>query len=279
MLDGKTEEARRKADDLAKRYPGNPAVLAARQTTLAGEQASSARRYQAETGRRQTAVTQDVSRSSTPPLTEMEYPSDWSEKTRRRAAASTLTEKEKAIVNALNSRVNVDFKDAKFEEVITYLRTLTNQNILVDQNALAEAQVTYTTPITVQAKGLSVRMLLRRALADLNLTYVVKDQAIQVTSTVRAKELMVVRTYYIGDLLGNGGINSYLGTPLGGDFRAAEKSQQVSQIIDMVQTSVDPPSWDKAGGSGTITFNPATMSLIIRQSAEVHAMLGSQLGR
>ena len=41
----------------------------------------------------------------------------------------------------------------------------------------------------------------------------------------------------------------------------------------MVTNSLDPMSWQGKGGNGTIGFNIPTMSLIVRQSAEVHLMI------
>ena len=45
--------------------------------------------------------------------------------------------------------------------------------------------------------------------------------------------------------------------------------------MEIVRSSVDPQSWRENGGAGTITYNAAAMSLVIRQSAEVHAQLAS----
>jgi hypothetical protein len=49
--------------------------------------------------------------------------------------------------------------------------------------------------------------------------------------------------------------------------------QQVNLIIDMIKDSVEPDSWRTGGGS--ISFSAATMSLVIRQSTEVHGILSS----
>jgi len=49
----------------------------------------------------------------------------------------------------------------------------------------------------------------------------------------------------------------------------------VTKIIDMIQTSVDPDSWKVNGGLGTIHFNAPTMSLVITNSAEVQAAIGT----
>jgi hypothetical protein len=46
----------------------------------------------------------------------------------------------------------------------------------------------------------------------------------------------------------------------------------------MIQRTVDPASWQNNGGQGTILFNPGTMALIIKQSAEMHLILGGSMG-
>jgi hypothetical protein len=49
--------------------------------------------------------------------------------------------------------------------------------------------------------------------------------------------------------------------------------QAIGTIISSVQ-GIDPDSWSGRGGPGTITFDPVRMVLIIKQSAEMHYMLG-----
>ena len=64
----------------------------------------------------------------------------------------------------------------------------------------------------------------------------------------------------------------------GSDRRSASQSKPpglnqsiaLAQIVTLITQSVEPSSWDVNGGNGTITFEPITMSLIIKQSAEVH---------
>ena len=59
----------------------------------------------------------------------------------------------------------------------------------------------------------------------------------------------------------------------------AQLAQNVGGIVEMIKNSVDPMSWQGQGGQGSIGFNIPTMSLIIRQSAEVHAVLRGGLLR
>ena len=89
--------------------------------------------------------------------------------------------------------------------------------------------------------------------------------------------MMIVRTYYLGDLLGSGGIGNTFGFPLGSATNTALVTQQANQIIESLESTVEPASWQKNGGTGTIAFNAQMMALIVRQSAEVHAMLAGGL--
>jgi hypothetical protein len=272
--DGQIEEARRQAEGLARRYPDNPALAAAGQTATAATQLANNRSQRSDAERRIAAVTRDVSRSAAPPVGELEYPEDWIKRTKNRSGMDTsFTAQEKAIVRALNAPISVDFKGSRIDEVVEYLASATKQPIMLDRAALNEAQVSYDTPVTVKLDGVALRTVLRRVLSDLGLAYVIKDQTLQITSAVRAKEMMIVRTYYLGDLLGSGGIGNSFGFPLVNPNNTALVAQQASQIMESIESTVEPASWQKNGGSGTITFSAPLMALIIRQSAEVHAIL------
>jgi hypothetical protein len=272
--DGKMEEANRSAKELLNKYPNNTAAQAAARTAAAAEFLANSRSVRSDLGQRTAAVSREVDRSATPSRGDVEFPKDFQERTKNRAAVS-MTAKEKAILKALNTPVSVAFKDSRFQDVIDYLHTVTKQPILVDQNALDEAKIGYDTPITVKVKDVTVRTLLRKILGDFSLAYMIKDETIYVTSALNARETMITRSYNIGDLVDTGGLDAIrFGNP---GISAVQIVQNVNAIIDLIQTSVDPDSWRKNGGKGTIAFHPSTMSLIIRNNAEVHSMLGSDL--
>jgi hypothetical protein len=276
---GNLNEAKRRLAELEGRYPDNPALTAARRTLTAQQIANSARDLENDSQRGFGAAIQDMTHSSIPPTDNVEYPKDWQEKTKKRASTVRLTDKERTILKALNTVVSLKFKDTKFDEVIDQIANAIKQPILIDKAALAEAQVNYDTPVTEQTPAISARTLLRKILGEFNLTYVIKDEAIQVTSAQKAKDLMIVRTYYIGDLLSNGWTGTFFGFPTGLEFplqlgaTPLQIAQEAKQLSDVIVASIDPMSWKEHGGLGTITFNPPTSSLIIKQSAEVHALL------
>jgi hypothetical protein len=272
---GKIEEANRLANELATRYPANAAVQSSRRSTSILEQIATQQQMRADRDRRIAAVGLDVQRSATPPAGDVEFPKDWAEKTKNRAKSlNPLTAKEKAILQALNSPITVNFKNSRFEDVIEYLSTVLRQPIILDRNALEEAQVTYDSPVTVHVKGVGVRTLLRKILSDYGLSYVVKDETIQVVSAAKAKDMMITRSYYLGDLIAGQGNGFFFGAA---GFDQVQTLQNIARIIETIQSSVEPASWQANGGLGTISFNPATLSLVIRQSAEIHGMIGSSL--
>src|SRR5262245_44567861 len=188
QADGKSEEATRLAADLAARYPDNPAAQVAGRTTAMADRVNDARRLQSESERRVAAAFRDVDRSAMPPLGDIEYdPVRWREITKMRKNTPKLTAQEKAILDALNGTSTLDLQDAKFEEFIDYLEKVTGQSILLDKGSLEQVMVTYDTPVKVKANRLAMRTVLRKVLSELGLTYVVKDETIQVVSVEKAK--------------------------------------------------------------------------------------------
>src|SRR5262249_45655787 len=104
------------------------------------------------------------------------------------------------------------------------------------------------------------------------LGYVIKDEMIQVTTLAKVKDMMTLRAYPIGDLIAA----DRLYQPAA--WANQQESDTVKYIIDMIKRSVDPMSWDnEAGGTATITFDPITKWLIIRQSAEGHMLLRNSM--
>src|SRR5262249_51383847 len=99
--------------------------------------------------------------------------------------------------------------------------------------------------------------LLRKILADLGLTYVVKDEVIEVVSPQKARSMMSVRTYYVGDLAAN--------------------RWQAAVLIDLIQSTIEPESWRANGGAGALGYPPLTRSLVIKQTSEFHSALSGAL--
>jgi hypothetical protein len=281
-LEGKYHEARMRADELARRYPDNAAVEAALRTTGTSGSVATARSHREELDRRLTGVSQDLERAATNPRGDIDFPSDWRERVKNRSTPSSLTKKEKEILTALNSKIEVRFKAEPLQDALKYIEKQIGQAIVVDKVALQEAQVTYETQTSVEtpAGGLAARTVLRKILSEFGLSYIIKDQTIEVTTTLKAQKTMVTRTYFIGDLLNpSGAFGGFLGLRIYGPaYTQAQMAQQIKELIETIKTLGDPQSWEGPDG-GSVVFHAPTMSLIVRQTAEVHGMLGGGMAR
>jgi hypothetical protein len=186
-----------------------------------------------------------------------------------------LSKEEAALLKTLNSTISVDFDKNPFKDVMNYLTDKLGINIFPDTASLKDAGVEYDTPVTFKAGKVTVRTVLKKILGDLGLTYVIMEGNIQVITPDRTKDYMVVRSYPIQDLI------VPFDTRWGPLANRIQMNQQAAQLIQLIINSVEPSSWQGVNdrGYGTISYDPATMSLIVRQTAEMHYMLGGGLGR
>jgi hypothetical protein len=229
------------------------------------------RRDKVNANDRYNRVMASVGESAVPESRPYVLPKDWVEKSKKRSAGVKMTAAEKAIMKALESTVDADFSKASFEDVIDHLRKKMKVTITVDKRALTEVGASYETEVNLKLKA-STRTVLKRILADLNLMYVIKDEAIQITSRERAKEMTTTRTYYIGDLA------AVVDVRLDDITKQLMMIQTVNNIITTITNQVDKQSWkvNNPDAVGAIVFDPITMSLIVKQTAEVHFLLGSK---
>jgi len=72
---------------------------------------------------------------------DISYPRDWLEKMKKRSQAIQLTDREKAIVKALNERLTIEVEGKTFKEVLDDLRERTKMPIMLISGASTELSV------------------------------------------------------------------------------------------------------------------------------------------
>ncbi len=270
----KTEQAESEANDLAKQYPNNTAAKVMGQKSFIVARIREAKKLLDEQESRLRVAMDDVVKSSMPAKGDVEFDKIYWDKGPKLRKDDHLTKKEKEILQSLAKMVQPDWKGTQFQDVITQISTLTGQTILIDKKALEEALIGTDSAVNfVNAREVSVRTALRRVLADLGLTYVIREESIFITTTQKARDLMTTRTYYIGDIFTSNGLNTFP------DQVAMQEAKTVESIIGMIKKSVDPMSWDNEGGKASIHYNAIAKALIVRQSAEVHMFLRGSLAK
>lgn len=273
---GRTAEANAEIARLTKLYPTNPAVQALGNTGTIKTRLDDAIAFQAQMNDRWVKNQQNIMKSSLPAIMDVEFPADWKEKSKRRLQTVEMSAKEKKIIEALDKPVSVNFRERPFEEALQDLSNKLDQPLLLDKASVKDLELDLKRGASLEANGLSGRTVLRSILATQGLTFVVKDETIQIVTVERARSLLTTRVYYLGDLIKGTGV---FGGPEWGPFLNAEQTaENAKQITAMITKSIDPLSWRENGGPGSVTFHAPSMSIIVRSSAEVHFTLGRSFG-
>jgi hypothetical protein len=230
----------------------------------ANKQVASTSTYKKDHDRGFSGALNGVGSSAIPPDRDVTFPKDWNKLIAKRKFGPQLTEREKELVKALNSVMSVDFKNAKFREVMEDIAERTGMTILLDKDSMREAMVEYDTPVSLKLDKVSVRTVLKKILADNGLGFIVKDGTMQVVSDQKARNTLSVRVYPVSDIVA--AANPF-NTPFMGRL---QMMQNAAALVALIQTTIEPASWQANGGPGTIFFHEATMSLVIRQTSEFH---------
>ena len=171
------------------------------------------------------------------------------------------------IRKALDQKTEVDFAEQPLAEVVAAIAHRHEIEVQLDVKALEEEGVGTETPISRQIKNVSLESALRLLLRDLDLTYIVRDGYLLITTKAEAEALISVRAYPVGDLLG---ADDGLCSPLAPGDRIGAVSGDFQQLIDAITTTVAPTTWDAVGGPGTIEEVRPSDALAIGQTDEVH---------
>lgn len=189
--------------------------------------------------------------------------------TRLGAAESTdprplPTEGEVKILAALAEVTSADFQESPLSEVIEVLEKKHNIEIQLDSKALEETGASTDTPVTMRPTGISLRSLLRILFGELDLTYVVRDGYLLVTSKTEAENMLRVKVYPVRDLVtADGEFAPILPKDRLGD-------EDYTSLIELITSTVSPTTWDEVGGPGAIKHFRKSHSITFAQTQEVH---------
>jgi hypothetical protein len=172
---------------------------------------------------------------------------------------------ETKIYEALKAPTEFEFVDTPLQDVIAALKEFHKIPIQLDKKALQDVGVPADVPITKSLKGITLRSALRLMLRDLDLTYVVRDDVLLITTPEEAENMTYVRVYPVDDLVGDAG---------------AERSAQCETLVKAVTTCIAPEAWSGVGGPGSISTIPPGLprALVVDQYQQVHDEIDDFLG-
>jgi len=221
------------------------------------------------------------------------YPEDWE----RIVARSELsqgaleTQNDEAwrqdIMRKLDKRVSFEFVQTPLSEAVQFLQNLTKVNMIIDPVALDEGG---NQPITLRVSQMKLELALDWILRLAGLSYMLRDNAIFISSPDKLTTDVVMKIYDVRDLtmhlasfsgpdfaldLGSAGMGG--GGGLGGIGVVNEGENDVvtaDSLAEMIQSRIAPEKWSPDMGT---SIELSAGKLIVMQRPEIHRMIDKLL--
>lgn len=108
---------------------------------------------------------------------------------------------ERAIESRLSTPITLNFKDTPLKQVIADLQTLSGVNVVPDTDALQKASVSLDQRLSLMVENISLKSALNLLLKQVQLTYVIKNEVLNITTESEAKGRVIPVTYPVADLV------------------------------------------------------------------------------
>lgn len=164
-------------------------------------------------------------------------------------------------------KLTVDSPDMPIKEAMDMISDKHRIPIIFDNEALKSAAFDPTAnPVGMPIKDLSLRSALNLILGQYNLTYLIKDEVLQITTTDKANTILNISIYDVRDLVSQ---------PGGGFDQTA-----IGQLMTVITTTIAAPTWATSSGMGTVQpfSNGGICVLVVSQTQSVHEEIEKLLG-
>ncbi|QDU54210.1 DUF4974 domain-containing protein [Aeoliella mucimassa] len=169
------------------------------------------------------------------------------------------SERHKAIRYALAQPLNplgLEFQDAPLSEIVDFLRDEYNIEVQLDIPALDDLAISPDDPINVNMRNITLGSALRLMLKPGELTYVVDNEVLLITSEEQAATMMTVAVYPVGDILS--------------DPNNPRMPQDFDSLIGNILSTVASDTWVENGGPLAEMRPLQPGLLVISQTQAVH---------
>jgi hypothetical protein len=147
----------------------------------------------------------------------------------------------------------LEFTDTTLEEVVIFLEEEYGIPVEINTGALEEIGIDVQKPVTRSLHGISLGAALRLLLHPIQLTYIVQDEVLIITTPEEAERHLVTCVYDVRDLLPQ-----------------ARNGADFDSLIDTIVSCIATESWAENGG-GEADIRPLQPGfLVVSQTAPVH---------
>jgi hypothetical protein len=203
-------EAEAVSEEAVNLQPGNGVATAAQVVSEASGQLYTAFFMRSLRADRFLETLEQVERSHVPfpdePPIRWPRPEVWKALTERRKQYASVdlhkaTTAERRITAALDDQTTINFADTPLLDVVEYLQRQHDIPIILDVVAIEEAGLLVDEPIDLVLAGITLQSALKIMLSEFELTYVIEDEVMKITTIEVANEKLSTRVYPVGDLV------------------------------------------------------------------------------
>ncbi|MDA0285598.1 MAG: hypothetical protein O3B86_19820, partial [Planctomycetota bacterium] len=203
-------EAEAVSEEAVNLLPGNGAATAAQVVSEASGQLYTAFFLRTLRADRFLETLEQVERSHVPfpdePPIRWPRPEVWKALTERRKQYASVdlhkpTVAERRISAALDDQTTVNFAELPLVDAIQFLSRTHEIPIILDIISIEEAGLLVDEPINLVLAGVTLQSALKIMLSDLELTYIIEDEVMKITTIEVANEKLSTRVYPVGDLV------------------------------------------------------------------------------
>ena len=157
------------------------------------------------------------------------------------------------IQSALDSKTTQTFIELPLSEAIQTLSETHDIPMVIDHRGLEEIGLDAEAGVSIDMKNMSLRGFLRLMLRDLDLTYMVREEYLEITTFEEAENRLATEMYLLPDAI----------VPRSDD------------VIEVMAVSINPGTWEARGGSSNaIAFDHV---LVVSTTSDTHDRLGKFL--
>lgn len=156
----------------------------------------------------------------------------------------------------------IDFDGAPLVEALDYLSDSIGHQIQIDTLALDELGLGPDEPVTIKAQNLCLGSVLYMMLGPLEMTFLVQDDTLVVTTEDEALCEFKTAIYPIGDLL----------------MHDEEEGPDYRSLIALITATIASDTWEvNGGGDATVWPYPQRAVLVVTNTGSVHEELAEFL--
>jgi len=162
------------------------------------------------------------------------------------------------IEEALAKELPISFVDTPLRDVMAHISERSGVGIRLSKK-IEDAGIQPDQPVTLQLRNISLNSSLNILLKDLNLTTMIQNELLVITTVedAHSPENMLTHIYPVKDLL-------------------AERND-FDPIIELITSTIEPDSWQDVGGPGAVSGFDNPPVLVVSSRRDIHQQVGALL--